>query len=441
MSYFEQLKNGILVLLVVLSVTLTFMIWTYTPSYETIESDPVVDISIAKRAKLDEVVLPYKVVYRLENRFSGTTSPFDVEKLMRVMQTWEIENIQLAPAYNMKQWNDEVRKSNRFTMFYYTEIPFANMDDIVPMDNKTLPNASFDRVMVDWNENGAGEMTVHFVSSNSGQHFVGRARRIDSVQFEEKVVAPAVDFDTYAEIVRENKASLIVPSEQVEAINYTYILEEIEPEKFRDALFNDPKVVRKSSVGLLTEEYSDDSALMNVDLLNHSFNFVYPSAELNETGNESELISNSVDFINVHGGWTDDYRLVNVQPSNQLVEYQLFLQGYPVFSDMMRTKISTYWGNGQVYRYVRPFYKLDVSVPSATDVTPLQSGFQIAQNLQATNVELFNTIDELKIGYYLTRDKDNRIFSLQPSWFYVENGNWTRVETLSEKVGAMNGLE
>ena len=41
LKYVEQIKSIVLTLLVVLSVTLTFTIWTYTPTYETIEQAPV----------------------------------------------------------------------------------------------------------------------------------------------------------------------------------------------------------------------------------------------------------------------------------------------------------------------------------------------------------------------------------------------------------------
>ncbi|WP_010308254.1 two-component system activity regulator YycH [Kurthia senegalensis] len=44
MKYIEQIKTVVLFVLVILSVTLTFSIWSYRPSYDTIEKPKTVDI-------------------------------------------------------------------------------------------------------------------------------------------------------------------------------------------------------------------------------------------------------------------------------------------------------------------------------------------------------------------------------------------------------------
>ncbi|MBO1913301.1 hypothetical protein J4G37_51890, partial [Microvirga sp. 3-52] len=48
MKQVEIIKSVVLFLLVALSITLTFSIWTYTPNLKTLEQKPTVDISISK---------------------------------------------------------------------------------------------------------------------------------------------------------------------------------------------------------------------------------------------------------------------------------------------------------------------------------------------------------------------------------------------------------
>ncbi|WP_238473794.1 YycH family regulatory protein [Paenisporosarcina cavernae] len=440
MKYIEHAKNVLLVVLVLLSILLTFTIWTYTPNYKTIQPAPTVDISISSKAKLDDVIQPYKVIYRFNDHFTGTTSPFDVERLMSIMQSWEIRDLRQEPQLTNDAMNEVSKAPNRFTMFFQADLPFLSFDDIVPFAPSQLPETGFNRIVVDWNRSTSGEMNIRFISSETGLNYSAKASKIDGQEFDQRVIASAVEFAKYTEIPRSESLSFFLPINNVEAINYTYILKEVNPQKFRDALFNDPNLVRRSSVGLYNDEYSDDSALMNVDLLERSFNYGYPSAEPMQPGVPSKLIEDSMDFMNEHGGWTDDFRLVHVQASNQLVEYQLYLLGYPVYSDMMPTKISTYWGNGRLYRYVRPYYQLDVSVPSATDITSLPSGTETVKKLSATKDLDLSAIDEVQIGYYLTRDDENRILTLQPSWFTITNGSWTRL-THENPGGATFGLE
>ena len=95
----------------------------------------------------------------------------------------------------------------------------------------------------------------------------------------QKVVSPTAEFDKFTEIERKGKSSLFVSAEDVESIRYTYYLKEIDTNRFRDALFSDPNLVRQSPVGATNEEYSDGTSLMNVNLLERTLSFVNPSAE------------------------------------------------------------------------------------------------------------------------------------------------------------------
>ena len=66
LKYIEQVKSVILLLLILLSFTLTFSIWTYSPSFDPNET-PVVDIAIAEKKKLEDVVKPYRLMLSQED--------------------------------------------------------------------------------------------------------------------------------------------------------------------------------------------------------------------------------------------------------------------------------------------------------------------------------------------------------------------------------------
>ncbi len=441
LKYVEHVKNAILWLLVVLSIFLTFSIWTYTPSYPTIQKAPVVDISIADRKRINEVVKPYKLVFSLKDGLSGTTSFPQIERVLGVMKDWEIRNLSLV-SNNLSpaELNEYILTTNRFTMIYPTEIPFAVYDNIIPFTSTNIPGEGFDRMIVDWNRPEDDELTVYFASSISKQLYSAKVTKVDPQQFQEKVLMPAADFTKYSHIHRNGQLSMFVPTEEIASIRYTYILRNVPPARFKDALFDNPNKVRRSFVGTYNEEYSDDTALLTVDSLDRTLRYVYPAAETSVPGIPQELVFDSMDFVNEHAGWTDDYRLVGIDPDNQKVDYQLFLLGYPVFSDMTSTTITTYWGTNRIFRYNRPYFTLDLSLPSETDAAILPSGVEAAKLLdQVESVEEVKS-SGLTVGYYLTRDDERGLLHLEPSWFYLANGIWSRLspETIG---GGEFGLE
>ena len=79
LKYIETIKSIILLLLIALSITFTFSIWTYSPRYETIEQLPTIDIAIANKESIDEIIKPYKTVFNFTEGLRGTVNPKDID--------------------------------------------------------------------------------------------------------------------------------------------------------------------------------------------------------------------------------------------------------------------------------------------------------------------------------------------------------------------------
>ena len=426
LKYIEHIKSMFLTLLVILSATLTFTIWTYTPNYETIQPTPVVNISIAEQKRVDDVIKPYKMVASLENKMTGTIAPMDLDRVVNVMKNWEISDLTLVNHdQSIEDLNGLIKKPNRFTLFFPDDVPFPVYDNILPFSITNIPESGFDRLIVDWSRSDNEHLKLYFASTKTQTLYTASARKIDNELFNEKVVSPAAEFGEYKEIERKGRLSLFVTAQNVESIRYTYYLKEIDTHRFRDALFTDPSLVRQSPVGSNLEEYSDDSSLMNVNLLDRTLNFVNPSAETYVPAVPSKLIFDSLDYVNEHGGWTDDFRYSGMNATNQQIDYQMYLLGYPVFSDVTSTTISAYWGDPGIYRYMRPYYTLDLSFDSV--ISTLPSGNQVAIILNTVKEIDFKNVEEIVTGYYLTRDNEQNLLMLEPSWFYLANNQWIRI--------------
>lgn len=440
MKYIEQAKSIFLTLLVILSAVLTFTIWTFTPTYETNEQAPVVNISIAEEKRVKDVIKPYKMIATREDKMTGSMSTFYLESVVDVMKNWEISELTMEST-NLSEadLNELIHSPNRFTLFFPDDVPFPVYDNILPFSITNVPEDSFDRLIVNWNRNENDELKVYFASSKSKTLYSAHAGNVDLQVLKQKVVSPTSEFGKYSEIKRPGKLSLFVSAEDVEGIRYTYYLKEIDTMRFRDALFNDPSLVRQSPVGPTNEEYSDGTSLMNVNLQERTLSFVNPSAETAVPAIPSKLVFDSLDFVNEHGGWTDEFRFSGMNNATQQIDYQLYLFGYPVFSNDTSTKITAYWGDPGIYRYYRPYYTLDLSLFD-TVISTLPSGEKASMVMKKVKEIDFNNVEELTTGYFLTRDNEKRLMILEPSWFYYANNQWSR---LSPDVlgGGQFGLE
>ena len=439
LKYIETVKSIVLLLLVTLSIVFTFAIWTYTPPYETTEDLPTVDISIAKRVEIEEVIKPYKIIFNYGERLTGTLSPTDIDYVMNELKRWDVS--ELSPVdhnFNEEKLDTLMRKPNQFTLYFHGEVPLPTYSNVLNIDglNTNIPETSFDRIVVDWNPAGVS-MNISFVSRTN--RILYSAKVDDNRGFHRTLLTWGRDLGQYADVNPDGSPFIGVSAEPVETIRNMYSQREISPSRFRDALFSDPNAVRRSQSGLNKEEYQDDHALMNIDTEKKMLKYVVPAAESQDFAIASELLTNTLDFVNEHGGWTDEFRYMNMSPTSRSVKFQLFLNGLPVYGDTIFTEMTQVWGNNRIFSYTRPYYTLDLPFPE-TDVEILQSGVEIANLLKQSETLDFKWVDELTLGYFMRHDIERRLFIMEPSWFYLIKGTWVRVspELLG---GGIIGLE
>ena len=214
---------------------------------------------------------------------------------------------------------------------------------------------------------------------------------------------------------------------------------DIDVNKFKNALFSDPSDVRKSQLANL-EEFTDGSSLMRVNKLTNYFSYINPAEESNLTDSPHELIRKSIDFINSHAGWTDQYHYFNINSDTSMVSYILYKNGLPVFNDDGMTEITQYWGKDEIYKYLRPYFTLDVSLPWALKVK-LPNGYQVLDYIKNNPDIKPKMLQDFMIGYKLSKDPQTpQTVILEPSWYYLDSGSWIRL-SIDEAGGTTGGLE
>jgi regulatory protein YycH of two-component signal transduction system YycFG len=423
LKYIEPIKSIILLLLVLLSVTFTFSIWTYSPQLDTIEQSPTVDISIGARKQVEDIIKPYKLLFKYEDTLNGTTDQKIIDNVLKEMKSWKVSELEYDQIeMNKAQLKSFFEQPNQFTLYFQGKVPLPVYDGILPIDDDIqLPNFNFDRLVVRWNPKEIA-FEVHFINRATGVHYRGKTSLDYKMRSYRQIIQKGETLPSYTEVSTEEPVYLAVPTEPIKMIQSTYYQEEISPTRFRDALFNDPNAVRRSQVDATHEEFGDDHALLVVDTESKMLSFAHPAAESREPADSSTLLLDVIDSINEHGGWTDSFRFSYMNDVSRYVKFQLFNRGYPVFSETKgTTEIAQYFGENRVFKYIRPYYTFGVTLG---DDIELPSGVDIANELMASEKLDFGTVEEITAGYMMRHDSEQRIFVMEPAWFYFAKDNW-----------------
>ncbi|WP_176400079.1 YycH family regulatory protein [Ureibacillus sinduriensis] len=434
MKHVEQIKSFVLFLLVILSLILTFSIWTYTPNYENIEDSAVKQIKLGDEKEIQEVLKPYRILSYENGNFSGTVSTSAVRNVMEAIAGLNAtELMYMQSNLSEEEINSKIHSENQMTLFFPAEIPIDTFRSVLKFTQSDLHKITFSHILIDWSnlkQNQGRTLELSFISKEK-QTLATTVVAISEEQFHSTFIKATQKFVPYEEIERPNELSIYVPSNPVDLVQYTYYIDEISSEKFKNVLFKDTNLVRKN---IESNTYTDGMAMMTSDSRTKTISYVYapPSERIVEI-EQSELIQDSYDFINQHGGLTGDYRYSYSNVGNRIIEYQLFLQGLPVFSSNTSTRITVTWGDNQVFKYTRPYYLFGVSESSTHQ---LPSGPEVIETL-----ETLKNIDDLVLGYNLTPDPQKpKVYSLEPRWFVIRDGSSIPLTNISVG-GVQYGLE
>lgn len=444
LKYIEQIKSVILFVLVLLSITLTFSIWTYRPNYAPLEKTKSVDILVGKKLQLVDIIKPYRMVFHQDGMWLGTDQSKEMSGIIDQMQNWQVTNPTLVSGnLDSSKINQLVAGNQHYTLFYSSEIPYSIFQDFLPTTENKVNDISFDQMIVTWNQlSNSGELTVFFANTAEEKLYKAKAHVKSKSIFEKQLVRLSHDLERYSVFYREKGTALYLPTKESKMIQSAYIVNNISVDKFKNAVFANPEVVKNSFDDANVEEnFTDGVSIMKVNSNKRVLDYVNTTASDNhERVEKSKLIINTFDFINRHGGWTGDFRYDSLDYENNKVTYQLYMGDYPVYADLLdtSTQIVTVWGDNRIAVYARPYYKL---VPSLENTTlTITGGQEVVDNLMKLKTVNFKDIKEIRPGYFLTKNGQNA-FIFKPTWFYLVNNKWSPLQTTTVGGGGQVGLE
>lgn len=414
------------------------MIWNYKPNHQFIEETSVDDVLIAENKSMSNIVKPYRAIVKMDGQLKGTTSPSYIDSIFKYFEEEKATNLTLINnQLTIEQIDDLIKNDNRLMLFFNSTVPLQSFMKVLPFEASELPETSFDRLIIDWNNiKDDRELTLMFLNTTNKTLY----RTVIYNQGESKIKDIFIDdiasFSNYEERKREDAPALYLTTELMEAVKYMYYMKELPVDQFIKVLFQDENIVQKTIDNSTTERYMDSMSFMTVDTKNRILNYVYPGSEdLNEI-TRSKLLNETFTFINDHGGFNADFRLSDLNADKHLVEYQLYFQGYPVFSIDTTTKLSITWGHQQAHKYRRPYYVLEMDIPDEMKIKELPSVTELVDN----QVKLTKDIKDIVLGFYLVQNNDKNVFELEPAWFIVKESGWERIRT--DMIGGMaDGLE
>ena len=455
-----RFRTLLLTVLVVLSLVLTWNLWTYQSEFHKPENTKYVESAIVSDGKrtLAEVVHPEKAIYQKKNgEIYGVPSGSDLKEMFQMVTKAEFHGTQIFGNAASEQKVRTLR-SNGIEMIFPVPIPltlFGKMlqgdtggqTEKTPVFAEADPSILFDRVV--FYQTGGENKTNLEAFFKNGEKEVASAK-VNNLSFTDlnNFYKDAEAYDPQ----KLNGKTIYLPKNPVKVEKILYYYKWISEAQFKNVLFNNnPYVTQRQGY------YTSYSQLLKIN--NHIINYINtePGSEKTNqsdasSAGSSSVIQDSFNYINGQSGWTDSYMLFDYTPMKKLgsrrsVTFRMMIgynsgynrRSYPVFSKVSGTypyndagTIQLSWENGGVHEYGRT--EMDVGdLPEGKEHILLPSGREILNKLKMSKNVHMDLVKDLCIGYqmeYPTEPKEE-VVRFTPMWYVLYDGGWEPVEQLT----------
>ncbi|MET3683851.1 regulatory protein YycH of two-component signal transduction system YycFG [Alkalibacillus flavidus] len=435
----EHFKSGILFILVISSLGLTFALWTYQPQYEepgqiTYLEETELD---GKQKVLKDVVLPDKMIFNQSRQYSMLTSKQEEKQLFNDMSEWTFSEIDQFPTNRSTDvWNPNIE------LVMPTEVPFNVISRLFNVDELDYEGSdTFNRIFFQLTRGSEERIRVSFTSDVQPNVLNGR---VDSVSAYDQLQSYFTENDmTSMERVQlhedQAKDYVYVTNESISLPEETVLVDRLDRQPLINVLFNNPSLVRQQNSGNSSETYlTDGTRLLRLNDafgVNQYASYHKPPSQETNSLTHTELLLNSLSHTNDYLGWTDDFRVNQLNESNQVIQYRNHFAGYPIFDRNGYMTMQQEWSNIELQSLSRPLFKLTAPFQQG-EMIEIDSGVSVHELLHESSQSIsWSLVSDIQLGYDISAgDGLNNVLFLEPTWFIQYAGIWRPLEYFNERI-------
>jgi len=432
----ENFKTIVLINLVVISLFLTFNLWTYVPDSTSMQNAKFVQGNEGmNQTKISDVVRPTSIIVHKDKNHYGSKREADIESIYKPLEVGELHGFREI-SITKGDFLSYVHGEGKVELVFPTDIPFDAVKSMFNMKEKSTGKPKhFNRILLDPSRSKDQEIKINFVSD--GDNFKIYEAKLSGLYLKDIVNAQnqfIVSAKPYFDYQLNDMKKLFLPDGTTELSNITYISSNLAVDTFKNALFSDPRYLSPITE-MSKETFTDGIRSMEIENDRHMLKYKNSSVLTEKTIDNLMLLQKSFEFVSGHSGSLDSYRLDYMNKGETV--FRLNEDGYPVFNADGLAELRQVWGSEEVMEYERPL--LSLNTKGIEQKVTLPSGHVVIASLENNPEIKKQVIKDIGIGYKLSLD--GQVVRLQPIWYVKLVEDETGKQKIYEwSEGGLNGL-
>lgn len=432
----ENFKTIVLINLVVISLFLTFNLWTYVPDSTSMQNAKFVQGNEGmNQTKISDVVRPTSIIVHKDKNHYGSRREADIESIYKPLEVGELHDFKEI-SITKGDFLSYVHGEGKVELVFPTDIPFDAVKSMFNMKEKSTDKPKhFNRILLDPSRSKDQEIKINFVSDSD--NFKIYEAKLSGVYLKDIVNAQnqfIVSAKPYFDYQLNDMKKLFLPDGTTELNNITYISSNLAVDTFKNALFSDPRYLSPITE-MSKETFTDGIRSMEIENDRHMLKYKNSSVLTEKTIDNLMLLQKSFEFVSGHSGSLDSYRLDYMNKGETV--FRLNEDGYSVFNEDGLAELRQIWGSEEVMEYERPL--LSLNTKGIEQKVTLPSGHVVIASLENNPEIKKQVIKDIGIGYKLSLD--GQVVRLQPIWYVKLVEDETGKQKIYEwSEGGLNGL-
>ena len=432
----ENFKTIVLINLVVISLFLTFNLWTYVPDSTSMQNAKFVQGNEGmNQTKISDVVRPTSIIVHKDKNHYGSRREADIESIYKPLEVGELHGFREI-SITKGDFLSYVHGEGKVELVFPTDIPFDAVKSMFNMKEKSTDKPKhFNRILLDPSRSKDQEIKINFVSD--GDNFKIYEAKLSGLYLKDIVNAQnqfIVSAKPYFDYQLNDMKKLFLPDGTTELSNITYISSNLAVDTFKNTLFSDPRYLSPITE-MSKETFTDGIRSMEIENDRHMLKYKNSSVLTEKTIDNLMLLQKSFEFVSGHSGSLDSYRLDYMNKGETV--FRLHEDGYSVFNTDGLAELRQKWGSEEVMEYERPL--LSLNTKGIEQKVTLPSGHVVIASLENNPEIKKQLIKDIGIGYKLSLD--GQVVRLQPIWYVKLVEDETGKQKIYEwSEGGLNGL-
>jgi len=411
-----------LTLAVVVSVTLSAMIWTNPAQYERnrqrSSNTPTTELNTRPQK---DVYLPTQVLYSndlgnqelLNNRKVNLTT-----EIRESLAKWDLGRVQKIQVKSQADYMHYLNMKSSILMSYAAPIN-VKMFNKVFGSHLNRNNAEVSRLMIPLND------SKHLYLLNDKNQEVYQVTVRDRNVKELRKILKENLFRINVKMQWLNKEAVPYVTDSVTVPSYSYLVNQQSTDYFTTRLLNKGESTNVSAKKNKDNTIYSDGASRQLTVYNKSGTALYEDySALQSTFTFSQALTASYSAVKSIGIPMENLRYYGYNDAKSTVTYRSFVEGFPIFNQSNYGAARIQMLSQGVRRYNFSLYSLQVPVPTDRKAVSLPSTQHVMTQLIAAGYNKRH-ISTVQLGYqWVTSTSSDKVVNLTPTWYVYYNGSW-----------------